>query len=132
MLIAHGDYNLPYNVPANEYLRFQGEQFSKSRGIGFTVNEILKIADKNSLRYYMASILPETGDSDFSMREFQDKVNSELVDKFGNYIYRLISFIDKNKLSIHKPEKLSGENKKSLICLRKNLISTARSYMKYI
>ncbi len=114
MLIAHGDYNLPYNVPANEYLRFQGEQFSKSRGIGFTVNEILKIADKNSLRYYMASILPETGDSDFSMREFQDKVNSELVDKFGNYIYRLISFIDKNKLSIHKPEKLSGENKKIL------------------
>jgi len=106
MLIAHGNYNLPYNVPANEYLRFEGEQFSKSRGIGYTVNEILKIVDKNSLRYYISSILPETGDSDFSLKEFQDKVNSELIDKYGNYIYRLESFIDKNKLKINKPEKL--------------------------
>ncbi len=110
MLIAHEDYNLPYNVPANEYLRFEGEQFSKSRGIGYTVNEMLEIVDKNSLRYYMTSILPETGDSDFSLREFQEKVNSELIDKYGNYIYRLESFIDKNKLNVVKPEKLDDED----------------------
>ncbi len=110
MLIAHEDYNLPYNVPANEYLRFEGEQFSKSRGIGYTVNEMLKIVDKNSLRYYMTSILPETGDSDFSLREFQEKVNSELIDKYGNYIYRLESFIDKNKLNVVKPEKLDDDD----------------------
>lgn len=110
MLIAHEDYNLPYNVPANEYLRFEGEQFSKSRGIGYTVNEMLEIVDKNSLRYYMTSILPETGDSDFSLREFQEKVNSELIDKYGNYIYRLESFIDKNKLNITKPEKLDNND----------------------
>ncbi len=110
MLIAHGNYNMPYNVPANEYLRFEGEQFSKSRGIGYTVNEMLKIIDKNSLRYYISSILPETGDSDFSLKEFQDKVNSELIDKYGNYIYRLESFIDKNKLNITKPEKLDNND----------------------
>ena len=106
MLLAHGEYNLPYNVPANEYLRFEGEKFSKSRGIGFTADEMLKFVDKNSLRYYMASILPETGDSDFSLREFQYKVNSELVDKYGNYIYRVESFIEKNGLLPHKPGSL--------------------------
>ena len=110
MLLAHGGYNLPYNVPANEYLRFDGEKFSKSRGIGFTVNEVLKFVDKNSLRYYMASILPETGDSDFSMKEFQLKVNSELVDKYGNYIYRVESFIEKNGLLPHKPETMDDED----------------------
>ncbi|MEM0139915.1 MAG: methionine--tRNA ligase [Ferroplasma sp.] len=104
MLIAHGGYNMPYNVPANEYLRFEGEQFSKSRGIGYTVNEILNYADKDSLRYYMSSILPENGDSDFSLHEMQDKVNSEFVDKYGNYIYRIESFIDKNRLKIKIPK----------------------------
>jgi methionyl-tRNA synthetase len=106
MLLAHDGLNLPYNVPANEYLRFEGEKFSKSRGIGFTVDEMLKFVDKNSLRYYMSSILPETGDSDFSIREFQLKVNSELVDKYGNYIYRVESFIEKNGLSPRVPEKM--------------------------
>ncbi len=104
MLMAHGGYNLPYNVPANEYLRFEGEQFSKSRGIGYTVNEILNFVDKDSIRYYMSTILPETGDSDFSLHELQDKVNSELVDKYGNYMYRLISFIDKNGIKVTSPE----------------------------
>ncbi|WP_337860585.1 methionine--tRNA ligase [Ferroplasma sp.] len=110
MLLAHGEYNLPYNVPANEYLNFDGEKFSKSRGIGYTVDEILNFVDKNSLRYYIASILPETGDSDFSMKELQLKVNSELVDKYGNYIYRMESFIEKNNLSPHKPESLDDKD----------------------
>ncbi len=110
MLLIHDYYNIPYNVPANEYLRFEGEQFSKSRGIGYTVNEILKIVDKSSLRYYMSSILPETGDSDFSLREFQDKVNSELVDKYGNYIYRMESFIAKNDINIKIPEEFDADD----------------------
>ena len=118
MLLAHGNYNLPYNVPANEYLRFEGEKFSKSRGIGFTVDEMLKFVDKNSLRYYMASILPETGDSDFSLHEFQYKVNSELVDKYGNYIYRMESFIEKNNLSPAVPESFDKNDIEILDLLR--------------
>jgi len=114
----HGNYNLPYNVPANEYLRFEGEKFSKSRGIGFTVDEMLKFVDKNSLRYYMASILPETGDSDFSLHEFQYKVNSELVDKYGNYIYRMESFIEKNNLSPAVPESFDKNDIEILDLLR--------------
>lgn len=59
----------------------------------------------------MASVLPETGDSDFSMNEFQLKVNSELIDKYGNYIYRVISFIEKNGLSPQEPETLDSKDK---------------------
>ena len=118
MLLAHGEYNLPYNVPANEYLRFEGEKFSKSRGIGFTADEMLKFVDKNSLRYYMASILPETGDSDFSLHEFQYKVNSELVDKYGNYIYRVESFIEKNGLSPHASKSLDKTDSEIMNLLR--------------
>ncbi|ARD85603.1 methionyl-tRNA synthetase [Ferroplasma acidiphilum] len=114
MLLAHGGFNLPYNVPANEYLRFEGEKFSKSRGIGFTVDEMLKFVDKNSLRYYMSSVLPETGDSDFSMNEFQLKVNSELIDKYGNYIYRVESFIEKNGLSPHEPETMDAKDREMM------------------
>ena len=92
MIMARGDLNLPYRVVANEYLRFRGEKFSKSRGIGFTVDEILKLAPKDYLRYYMASNLPEGGDTNFSMEELVDRVNTEFIDKFGNFINRVVSF----------------------------------------
>jgi len=98
MLMGMGQINLPYDVPANEYLRFKGEQFSKSRGIGLTVEEALKVVPKDYLRFYMSMNLPETGDSDFSLSDLQDKVNSELIDKFGNFIHRVVSFIHRNNL----------------------------------
>ena len=99
LLMGMGDINLPYDVPANEYLRFKGEQFSKSRGIGLTVDEALKLVPKDYLRFYMSMNLPETGDSDFTLSDLQDKVNSELIDKFGNFIHRVVSFIHKNGLN---------------------------------
>lgn len=98
MLMGMGQVNLPYDVPANEYLRFKGEQFSKSRGIGLTVEDALKVVPKDYLRFYMSMNLPETGDSDFSLSDLQDKVNSELIDKFGNFIHRVVSFIHRNSL----------------------------------
>jgi len=98
ILMGMGKINLPYDVPANEYLRFKGEQFSKSRGIGLTVAEALKTIPKDYLRFYMAMNLPETGDSDFTLSDLQDKVNSELIDKFGNLIHRVVSFITKNQV----------------------------------
>ena len=100
MLMARGDYNLPYMVTANEYLTFKGKQFSKSRGIGFSVDEIIKVVPKDYVRYYMASILPEGADTDFTVEDLQSKVNTELIDKFGNYIHRLVSFITNNGLHI--------------------------------
>ena len=115
MLMAREKYNLPYMVVANEFLTFSGKQFSKSRGIGYSVDDILKIAPKDYVRYYLASIMPESSDADFDIEEFQSRVNAELIDKYGNYIHRLVSFINNNRLSISSSETfLDGRDREAM------------------
>lgn len=92
MLMAHGNLELPYNVPANEYLRFNSEKFSKSRGIGFTMPELLTNFDAETLRFYLSLNLPELRDSDFSLPDFVNMVNQELIDKYANFINRALTF----------------------------------------
>ncbi|KAA8922262.1 methionine--tRNA ligase [Thermoplasma sp.] len=108
MLMGYGGFNLPYDIPANEYLTFKGQQFSKSRGIGYSVDDLLKAVPADYLRYYVASILPETGDSDFSLEELVSTVNSDLIDKYGNLVYRIVSFIDKYGLTLD-PVDVNGD-----------------------
>lgn len=102
VLMALGGYNLPYDVPANEWMNYGGKKFSKSKGLGMTVPEALSVADRDYIRYYLASVLPETGDTNFSTEELQERVNTEFISKFGNLVYRLTSFITKNSLEIAK------------------------------
>ncbi len=93
-------YNLPYNVVANENMNMEGKKFSKSKGIGYTVRDTLSLVGKDYLRYYLASVLPETGDTDFALNDLQERVNTEFISKYGNLVYRVTSFITKNSLSI--------------------------------
>lgn len=94
--IAEDKYILPENVPANEFLNFEGKKFSKSRGWGIDVKEFLDIFPADSLRYYLASNLPENKDTDFFWKEFQLKNNSELADILGNFVNRTFIFTHKN------------------------------------
>ena len=103
ILMALGEYNLPDYIAANENMNMEGKKFSKSRQIGLTVNEVLRVASKDYIRYYIASVLPETGDTDFSMEDFQEKVNSELIAKYGNLVHRLTSFASANALVLRTP-----------------------------
>jgi methionyl-tRNA synthetase len=101
MLMAWNDgntnqYVLPENVPANEFLNFEGQKFSKSRGWGIDVQEFLKFFSADMLRYALAVNLPETRDSDFYLKDFQARINNELADITGNFVNRTIAFIDKN------------------------------------
>lgn len=101
MLMAWNDGNdekflLPENVPANEFLNFEGKKFSKSRGWGIDVDEFLDLFPADSLRYALASNLPETKDTDFYWREFQLKNNSELADILGNFVNRTFTFASKH------------------------------------
>ncbi|MGD0589931.1 MAG: methionine--tRNA ligase [Bacteroidota bacterium] len=101
MLMAWNDSNtnhyvLPENVPANEFLNFEGQKFSKSRGWGMNVQEFLKFFSADMLRYALAVNLPETRDSDFYLKDFQARINNELADITGNFVNRTIAFIDKN------------------------------------
>jgi methionyl-tRNA synthetase len=93
-LMAHGDYVLPKNVPANEFLNLEGKKLSTSRGWAVWLDEYLEDFDADLLRYVLGTILPETKDSDFSWEDFQNKVNSELADILGNFVYRTTSFTE--------------------------------------
>jgi methionyl-tRNA synthetase len=89
-------YCLPQNVPANEFLNFEGKKFSKSRGWGIDVNEFLNIFPADLLRYTLAANLPENKDTDFYWKEFQLRNNSELADILGNFINRTFTFVHKH------------------------------------
>ncbi len=89
-------YCLPQNVPANEFLNFEGKKFSKSRGWGIDVDDFLKIFPADPLRYTLAANLPENRDTDFYWKEFQLRNNSELADILGNFINRTFTFVHKH------------------------------------
>ncbi len=89
-------YCLPQNVPANEFLNFEGKKFSKSRNWGIDVDEFLEIFPTDPLRYTLAANLPENRDTDFYWKEFQLRNNSELADILGNFINRTFTFVFKH------------------------------------
>jgi len=114
MLMAHGELNLPYDVPANEYLTFSGEQFSKSRGIGIWIPDILKKFDADVIRYYLSINMPEKHDTDWNWKDFMAKNNNELVGTYGNFIHRVLTFTQKNFGEVPPSGELNDEDKKVL------------------
>ncbi|MCB0568981.1 MAG: methionine--tRNA ligase [Phaeodactylibacter sp.] len=95
MLKAHGDFNLPVNVPANQFLNFEGQKFSKSRGWGIEQHEYLEeFRDfpnkEDALRYALIRNMPENKDADFKWDEFIDFHDKELADNLGNFVNRVI------------------------------------------
>jgi methionyl-tRNA synthetase len=92
MLHAHGDYVLAENVPANEFLNLEGAKLSTSRNWAIWVHEHLQSFPADQLRYALATMLPETKDSDFSWSDYQARVNSELADILGNFVHRTATF----------------------------------------
>ena len=107
---------LPENVPANEFLNLEGKKLSTSRGWAVWLNEYLEDFEPDLLRYVLGTMLPETKDSDFSWNDFQNKVNSELADILGNFVYRTTSFTD-NYFEGKIPE-LSNPSEKDLEALK--------------
>lgn len=92
MLMAHGDYILADNVPANEFLNLEGQKISTSKNWAVWLNEYLEeFKDKQDiLRYVLTATAPETKDNDFTWKDFQARNNNELVAIFGNFINRVV------------------------------------------
>jgi methionyl-tRNA synthetase len=88
--------NLPYDVPANEFMNVEGAQFSKSRNWAVWLPDILERYDPDPIRYYVTAVMPETRDSDFSWEDFVRRNNNELVGTWGNLANRVLSFAYKN------------------------------------
>ena len=92
MLKAHGDYILPENVPANEFLNLEGDKISTSRNWAVWLHEYLDEfpGKEDVLRYVLCANAPETKDNDFTWKDFQARNNSELVAVLGNFVNRAL------------------------------------------
>src|SRR5687768_8180372 len=115
MLQLHGNV-LPDNVPSNEFMNLEGDKMSTSRGWSIEmedyINDFVKKEDGgdmmvDALRYYLTAIAPETKDSEFTWKGFQDAVKGELVDVFGNFVNR--AFVLMHKLNKGKVPALHTE-----------------------
>lgn len=125
-LIGAQGFSLPYDVVGLEFLNYEGDKISKSRNWGIFLdyqngevkviqNENVVELDPDILRFYLALIMPETRDSDFVWKDFQEKTNAELIGNFGNFVYRTLSFLRTNfNSTIPEPDTLSTKDKNLL------------------
>ncbi len=97
MLKAHGDYILPDNVPANEFLNLEDDKISTSRNWAVWLHEYLKDlpGKQDVLRYVLTANAPETKDNNFTWKDFQERNNSELVAIYGNFVNRALQLTKK-------------------------------------
>ncbi|WP_373057673.1 methionine--tRNA ligase [Zunongwangia sp. H14] len=97
MLKAHGDFILPDNVPANEFLNLEGKKLSTSKNWAVWLHEYLEDFpnQQDVLRYALTANAPETKDNDFTWKDFQARNNNELVAIFGNFINRVVVLTNK-------------------------------------
>jgi len=96
MLMGYGSLNLPYDVPANEFLTIEGRKLSTSRGWAIWLHDYLERYEPDPLRYTLTVNMPDSGDSDFSWREFLRRNNNELVATYGNLAHRVLTFAYRN------------------------------------
>ncbi len=130
MLMAWNDndgekYILPDNVPANEFLNYEGLKFSKSRGWGIDLQDYLENFQPDPLRYYLASNLPENRDTDFYWKDFQAKNNNELADILGNFVNRTLTFTQKHFNSEVPTANILSE-------IDKNMLNTLVGYVEKV
>ncbi len=111
MLMGYENLNLPYDVPANEFLTIEGKRLSTSRNWAVWLPDYLQRYDPDPLRYLLSVNMPETGDTDFSWREFLRRNNDELVATYGNLAHRVLTFAYRNfEGAVPNPEELGMES----------------------
>ncbi|MCF8713301.1 methionine--tRNA ligase [Joostella atrarenae] len=134
MLQGHGDYILPENVPANEFLNLEGNKLSTSKNWAVWLHEYLEdFPEKQDvLRYTLTANAPENKDNDFTWKDFQARNNNELVAIFGNFINRVIVLTHKYYEGIiPEPNTFSDIDKETLEELRKYPEIISNSIEKY-
>ncbi len=91
-----GPLNLPFDVPANQFMNMAGQKASTSRGVAVFIPDIIGRYDPDAMRYYLCAIMPETADSDFSWPDFVARNNNELVATWGNLVNRALTLTYRN------------------------------------
>jgi methionyl-tRNA synthetase len=115
MLIGYGDRNLPYDVPANEFMTMSGAKASSSRGNVIWTRDVLDKYNPDTLRYYLSITAPEGRDTDFTFDEMIRRNNDELVATYGNAVHRTLSFLQ-SKFGgvVPQPQKLREADREIL------------------
>ena len=135
MLIANGDFNLPYHVEGLQYLNYEGGKFSKSQKRGVFCEKLPETKiDPDIIRAYLTFLIPESADSEFKWRDFQLRINSDIIGNYGNFVNRTLTFIY-NKLDkkIKKPlEKELTELDKNFIKRTKEKFSKIENYLEKV
>jgi methionyl-tRNA synthetase len=94
LLATHEDYVLPWQVSSTEFILFEGQKYSKSKKIGVLIDEALEVAPAEYWRYVLMATRPESRDANFTWREFEGHINTELNDVLGNFVHRTLTFIN--------------------------------------
>lgn len=134
MLKAHGDYILPENVPANEFLNLEGNKISTSRNWAVWLHEYLRDFEgqQDVLRYVLCANAPETKDNDFTWKDFQTRNNSELVAIYGNFVNRAIVLTHKyfeGKVPADlKPEAIDKDTLSVISTIKQAISSNLENY----
>ncbi|MFD1094349.1 methionine--tRNA ligase [Salegentibacter chungangensis] len=134
MLKAHGDYILPQNVPANEFLNLEGKKLSTSKNWAVWLHEYLEDfpGQQDVLRYVLTANAPEAKDNDFTWKDFQARNNNELVAIFGNFINRVVVLTNKYYNGIvPEPNEYSDVDKETIAELKAYPAVIASSIEKY-
>ncbi len=132
MLMGYGEFILPDNVPANEFLNFKDEKMSTSRNLAVWIDEISRKYNPDYLRFYITLIMPETKDSNFTFEDFKIRVESDLINNFGNLVNRTLSFIKKNYAGrIPSSKKLSEKDNEILKKIEVTLKSFENNIFSY-
>ena len=96
VLMAHEEFIIPSEIPANEFLNIEGQKISTSRNWAIWADDYLEVFPPDPLRYYLEANAPENKDTDFTWKDFQARYNGDLADVLGNLINRCLSFVEKN------------------------------------
>ena len=134
MLKAHGEYILPENVPANEFLNLEGKKLSTSKNWAVWLHEYLEDFpnQQDVLRYVLTANAPEAKDNDFTWKDFQARNNNELVAIFGNFINRVVVLTNKYYSGIvPKPNDYSEVDEQTIAELKAYPAVIASSIEKY-
>ena len=132
MLLGRGDLDLPTDVPANQYITFKGAKASKSKGVGNSIGWYAERLQPDAIRYAIASVLPETNDTDLSDDEIVRRVNEELVATWGNLVNRVLSMSARNyDGKVPEPGELTAEDR-AILDLAPETLTTVSAHIEAV
>jgi len=114
VLMAYGGWTMPWQIASNEYLNLEGRKMSTSRKWVLWLHDCTREFDPDMVRYYLLTITPQTSDSDFSLTDFKDRVNNELIATLGNLVNRVLTFLAREGGVVPNPVEFDGEDKRLL------------------